>query len=185
MNDNYCDCEDGRDEPGTSACSHLNVSFYCKNQGFVSKYIHTSTVDDGICDCCDGTDEQYSVCKDTCAHFAAIERKRKSDLLEGYLKGAEIRKQQLKDSVLKMQQAEHTVQDKEVELNNAKAEMEKINNVVANEEKLETAEKLEKNRVQMLDAASKIGIEPLSKEQLMTMVGLCSVVSWNRYVNVL
>jgi hypothetical protein len=32
VNDDYCDCPDGSDEPGTNACSHLeNIKFYCKN----------------------------------------------------------------------------------------------------------------------------------------------------------
>ena len=35
LNDNYCDCADGSDEPNTSACSHLLVGkrvFSCDNQ---------------------------------------------------------------------------------------------------------------------------------------------------------
>lgn len=68
LNDNYCDCPDGSDEPGTSACS--NGQFFCKNAGFKGSYIFSSRVDDGICDCCDGSDEAPNQCKDTCEAIA-------------------------------------------------------------------------------------------------------------------
>lgn len=60
LNDDYCDCLDGTDEPGTSACSSRLIftpqndaapteGFYCANKGFKPKYIPTSFVNDGIC----------------------------------------------------------------------------------------------------------------------------------------
>lgn len=61
VNDDFCDCDDGSDEPSTNAC--FNGVFYCKYQKRhitgrgrdVS--IPSSRVNDRICDCCDGSDE--------------------------------------------------------------------------------------------------------------------------------
>ena len=59
INDDFCDCKDGSDEPGTSACSHIIIldsyestrdrGFYCENKGFRPQYIANSFVNDGIC----------------------------------------------------------------------------------------------------------------------------------------
>ncbi|CEP62004.1 Gtb1p LALA0_S04e05534g [Lachancea lanzarotensis] len=59
INDDYCDCPDGSDEPGTSACGSLS-RFYCSNEGFASRFISGFKVDDGVCDCCDCSDEESS-----------------------------------------------------------------------------------------------------------------------------
>ena len=65
LNDGYCDCMDGTDEPGTSACT--NSIFYCVNAGYKLIKIPSSRVDDGICDCCDGSDEgNIKACSNTC-----------------------------------------------------------------------------------------------------------------------
>ncbi|XP_063674106.1 glucosidase 2 subunit beta-like isoform X1 [Bolinopsis microptera] len=64
VNDDYCDCNDGSDEPGTAACS--NGSFYCVNKHFKGQLISSSRVDDGICDCCDGSDEMGGQCSNNC-----------------------------------------------------------------------------------------------------------------------
>ena len=49
VNDGYCDCADGADEPGTSACA--NARFYCVNKGYRGKYLPSMYVGDGVCDC--------------------------------------------------------------------------------------------------------------------------------------
>lgn len=56
VNNNECDCPDGSDEPGTSAC--VNFHFFCETE---KRFISSSKVNDGICDCCDGADEWKGV----------------------------------------------------------------------------------------------------------------------------
>lgn len=105
MNDDFCDCPDGSDEPGTAACAHLsgnsplNVAhlpghsnddlkaalpgFYCKNKGHKPAYLPFQRVNDGICDyelCCDGSDEWARVggtkCEDKCKEIGKEWRKK-------------------------------------------------------------------------------------------------------------
>ncbi|KDP31765.1 hypothetical protein JCGZ_12226 [Jatropha curcas] len=75
LNDNFCDCVDGTDEPGTSACPR--GKFYCQNLGSKPQFIFSSHVNDRICDCCDGSDEYDSGinCPNTCIMGGNLEYK--------------------------------------------------------------------------------------------------------------
>lgn len=69
VNDDYCDCADGTDEPNTGACP--NQPFVCPSKPHVAQTVFASRVNDGICDCCDGADEWRSdACPNTCVDAA-------------------------------------------------------------------------------------------------------------------
>lgn len=71
FNDDYCDCDDYSDEPGSAACSGIDAKFQC-HDNLIPKSIHSSMVNDGICDCCDGSDEESvgrpTLCVNSCGH---------------------------------------------------------------------------------------------------------------------
>lgn len=90
LNDEFCDCLDGSDEPGTNACS--NGVFHCVNKGFKITTLPASRVDDQVCDCCDGSDEGvYAQCPNTCNQAAEREKEAMSKIRNAYATGSAIR----------------------------------------------------------------------------------------------
>jgi len=109
VNDDYCDCPDATDEPGTGACP--NTRFFCLNEGHIGSYIPSSRVRDGLCepDCCDGSDERPGVCPNTCKEVGEayrmkrdVERKLQktgSKIRSSYIAFAQKEKKRLEDQI--------------------------------------------------------------------------------------
>ena len=137
VNDDYCDCPDGSDEPGTSACAHLSPlspprtppdrsagafnetlalpGFYCKNKGHMPLYVPFTHVNDGVCDyevCCDGSEEWEGVggvkCEDRCAKIGKEWRK----LDEARKKSMGVADQRRKQLVVQAARLRKEVQDR-------------------------------------------------------------------------
>ncbi|KAF8171838.1 glucosidase II beta subunit-like-domain-containing protein [Pholiota molesta] len=91
VNDDSCDCLDGSDEPGTSACP--DTQFYCANEGHIGAFIPSSRVNDGLCEiqCCDGSDERPGVCPNLCKEIGEAYEKKHEAELKIQREGAKVR----------------------------------------------------------------------------------------------
>ncbi|KAK9291272.1 hypothetical protein L1049_009460 [Liquidambar formosana] len=104
INDDFCDCPDGTDEPGTSACPE--AKFFCLNTGHFPVSLFSSRVNDGICDCCDGSDEYDGKvkCPNTCWKAGKVARDKLKKKIATYQEGVTKRKQeveQAKEAIVK------------------------------------------------------------------------------------
>ncbi|KAI9793226.1 MAG: hypothetical protein M1816_000647 [Peltula sp. TS41687] len=137
VNDDYCDCPDGSDEPGTSACSYISPlspgspiaagrgsenyslalpGFYCKNKNHRPAYVPFTQVNDGICDydlCCDGTDEWKRiggvVCADRCKEIGKEWRKQDEARKKGLGAALKKRREMLALAILAKSRIEENI----------------------------------------------------------------------------
>lgn len=123
LNDDFCDCADGTDEPGTSACPE--GKFYCRNVGHAPLLLFSSRVNDGICDCCDGSDEYDGKvkCSNTCWEAGRVTREKLKRKLATYKEGFEIRRKEI-------EHAKQMIAKEKVELASLKEEEKKLKDLV-------------------------------------------------------
>jgi protein kinase C substrate 80K-H len=136
VNDNYCDCPDNSDEPGTPACP--KGFFYCENKNYKGKKIFSSRVLDGICDCCDGSDEEGKVyCPNTCKELAKEIKEKMVQKIHKYKQGIEKKKEYIS-------QAKKELEEKKVLLEKLKMEISLLQKEKTNvEERKKIAEQKE------------------------------------------
>ncbi|PYI10559.1 hypothetical protein BO78DRAFT_393981 [Aspergillus sclerotiicarbonarius CBS 121057] len=170
VNDDYCDCPDGSDEPGTAACAHLSRNsaltpgerpgnddlelvsalpgFYCKNKGHKPSYVPFQRVNDGICDyelCCDGSDEWARIggtkCADKCKEIGKEWRKKEEQRQKSMTAALKKKKELLVEASRQQKEVEEGIERLEGEI---QAQELKVKELQA---ELEVVEKEEQSKV--------------------------------------
>ncbi|XP_059068864.1 glucosidase 2 subunit beta isoform X2 [Cryptomeria japonica] len=157
LNDDFCDCPDGTDEPGTSACPE--GKFYCQNSGHMPVILFSSRVNDGICDCCDGSDEYDGKvkCSNTCWEAGKATREKLKKRLATFKEGFAIWKQEIEHAKQLMAKEKAELASLKQEEKKLKVAVEKLKETKEAIEKAEEEERLkrEKEEQRIRDAEKK------------------------------
>ncbi|CAN0887621.1 Glucosidase 2 subunit beta [Linum grandiflorum] len=146
LNDDFCDCPDSTDEPGTSACP--GGKFYCQNAGHTPVYLFSSRVNDGLCDCCDGSDEYDGQvkCPNTCWEAGKAARDKLKKRIATYKEGSVSRKQEIEQAKLAFAKDEEELKKLKSEESILKGLVQQLKDRKEQIEKAEEKERLQKEK---------------------------------------
>ncbi|KAJ8456395.1 hypothetical protein ONZ45_g18736 [Pleurotus djamor] len=139
VNDDYCDCKDGSDEPGTGACP--NSTFHCRNVGHISANIPSWQVHDGLCEtaCCDGSDELPGVCPDRCKEIGEEYRKKRDEENKLRKTGSKIRSTYIAFAHKEKKRLEDLIQNNLQEIAAREKEVERLRDIAERTESISAA----------------------------------------------
>ncbi|XP_057523684.1 glucosidase 2 subunit beta-like isoform X2 [Amaranthus tricolor] len=150
LNDDFCDCPDGSDEPGTSACP--NARFYCRNLGHMPLILFSSRVNDGICDCCDGSDEYDGQvkCQNTCWEAGKAARDKLKKKIATYQEGVALRRKEVEQAKVAFAKDEDELSKLKSDEKVLKSLVQQLKDRKEQIEKAEEKERLEKEKEENL-----------------------------------
>ncbi|KAH0906603.1 hypothetical protein HID58_038430 [Brassica napus] len=180
LNDDFCDCADGTDEPGssfirlvsvdiikfeafilcTSACP--NGKFYCRNAGHSPLVLFSSRVNDGICDCCDGSDEYDGkvACSNTCWEAGKAARENLKKKIDTYNQGVVIRRKEIEQAKVGLEKDEAELKKLKIEQKILKGLVQQLKERKEQIEKIEEKERLEKEKEEKERKEAELAAQP-------------------------
>ncbi|KAJ4873369.1 Glucosidase 2 subunit beta [Raphanus sativus] len=160
LNDDFCDCPDGTDEPGTSACP--NGKFYCRNAGHSPLVLFSSRVNDGICDCCDGSDEYGGnvTCPNTCWEAGKAARESLKKKIETYKQGLVVRRKEIEQAKVGLEKDGAELKKLKGEEKILKGLVEQLKERKEEIEKVEGKERLQKEKEEKERKDAELAAQP-------------------------
>jgi hypothetical protein len=192
LNDDFCDCEDGSDEPATSACSHVpnRGAFICPRiDPLPLTTIPASRVGDGVCDCCDGSDETSfpdslpesnessvkTICPNDCDRVAAIHAEKMRNTAATFNSGMKLRRlYSTAASALRSSSAESKNALREIQLSLQSSVAQALSDIENDQKNLDALQREHSSELRSI-FSSAFGLSDMSDAQLGELFGALTV----------